>query len=400
MSSDIDEEVTMLGNFVFYNPTKLLFGENALEKAEKELLKYGKKVMLCYGGGSIKKNGIYDAVMELLKKTGKEVIEDAGVMPNPTYKKVLEGRDMARANNIEFILAVGGGSVIDYVKAVSAAVFCEEDPWQKFFVRGEMAEKALPFGSVLTMSGTGSEMNAGSVISNKEEGKKYGSSFGELLIPKFAVLNPRYTMSLPPYQMAAGIFDIMSHILEQYLSGDDDNTSDYLAEGLMLSLIHASRIATKNPEDYEARSNIMWAATWALNGLISRGKVTDWEVHAIGHAITAATDATHGMTLASVSLPYFRHIMDGGLHRFKRFALNVWKVDAAGKTDEEIALAGLAAMEAWMREIGVVLSIKDFGVTEDMIDGIAANALIRKGGYKVMTKESIAEVLRASYHSV
>lgn len=388
----------MLGNFVFYNPTKILFGENALEKAEKELKKYGKRVMLCYGGGSIKKNGIYDAVMALLEKTGKEVVEDAGVMPNPTYKKVLEGRDIAREHDVEFILAVGGGSVIDYVKAVSASVFCEEDPWEKFYIRGEMAEKALPYGSVLTMVGTGSEMNAGSVISNKELGKKYSSSFGELLIPKFSVLNPKYTMTLPKYQMVAGIFDIMSHILEQYLSGDDDNTSDYISEGLMLSLIHSSRIAVKNPDDYEARSNIMWTATWALNGLISRGKTTDWEVHAIGHAITAATDATHGMTLASVSLPYFKYIMDGGLHRFKRFAINVWKVNPASKTDEEIALEGLSEMEEWMREIGVVLSVKDLGVREDMIEGIAANALIRTGGYKVMTKETIAEVLRASYN--
>lgn len=389
----------MLGNFVFYNPTKLLFGENALEKAEKELLKYGKKVMLCYGGGSIKKNGIYDAVIDLLKKTGKEVVEDPGVMPNPSYKKVLEGRDMARANGIEFLLAVGGGSVIDYVKAVSASVFCEDEPWEKFYVRGELPQKALPFGSVLTMAGTGSEMNATSVISNEKEGKKYGAALGELLIPKFAVLNPRFTMSLPKYQMVSGIFDIMSHILEQYLSGDDDNTSDYLSEGLMLSLIHSSRIAVKNPADYEARSNIMWAATWALNGLISRGKTTDWEVHAIGHAITAATNSTHGMTLASVSLPYFKHIMDAGLHRFKRLALHVWKVDGTGKTDEEIALAGLAEMEAWMREIGLVMSIRDFGVTEDRIDAIAAGALIRTGGYKVMTKETIAEVLRASYET-
>ncbi|MDE7289761.1 MAG: iron-containing alcohol dehydrogenase, partial [Oscillospiraceae bacterium] len=285
----------MLGNFVYSNPTKLYFGENALEFLGGELQKYGKNIMLIYGGGSIKKNGIYDSVLEILKANGKTVFEDAGVMPNPTVEKLYEGCKIAKENSVDLILAVGGGSVCDYAKAVSVSAYCEEDPWDKYYLRMEDVDnKIIPVGCVLTMVGTGSEMNGGAVITNHESKLKIGHVFGDNVFPKFSILNPKYTYTLPKYQMVAGIYDIMNHITEQYFSGEDDNTSDYIMEGLLRSLIHSSKIAVNDPTNYEARSNIMWIATWALNTLVAKGKTTDWMVHMIGQSGGAFTDATPG----------------------------------------------------------------------------------------------------------
>lgn len=388
----------MLGNFSYCNPTKLYFGEDSLDNLNIELPKYGKNVILIYGGGSIKKNGIYDEVVEILKKNGKSVAEISGVMPNPTVDKLYEGIETARNHNADFLLAVGGGSVCDYAKAVSVSVNCKEDPWEKYYIRFEEPDcETLPVGCVLTMVGTGSEMNAGSVITNHKTKQKIGHVFAdENIMPKFAVLNPKYTLTLPHYQMVSGIYDIFNHICEQYFSGEDDNTSDYISEGLMRSVIYSSRIANKDPQDYEARSNIMWTATWALNTLVSRGKSTDWMVHMLGQSVGAYTDATHGMTLAAVSLPYYRHILPYGLQKFKRFAVNVWDVDPSGKTDEQVAEEGLQAMENWMNELGLVMNISQLGATEDMIEGIADGTLIMPGGYKVLEHNEIVEILKES----
>ncbi len=387
----------MLGNFTYSNPTKLYFGENSLDYLREELQKYGKNILLVYGGGSIKKNGIYDQVVEILKSCGKEIFEDAGVMPNPTVEKLYEGCERARKGNVDLILAVGGGSVCDYAKAVSVSVHCKEDPWDKYYLRMEDVDNEIvPVGCILTMVGTGSEMNGGAVITNQEQKLKIGHVFGENVFPKFSILNPVYTFTLPKYQMVAGFYDIMSHILEQYFSGEDDNTSDYLMEGLLKSLIHSSKIAVKNPEDYEARSNIMWTATWALNTLVAKGKTTDWMVHMLGQSVGAYTDATHGMTLSAVSLPYYRHIMAYGLQKFKRYAINVWDVQPEGKSDEEIAEEGLSRMESYMKEIGVVMDIKELGVTEDMLEGIAKGVFILDGGYKVLSSDEVLQVLKDS----
>ena len=389
----------MLGNFVFSNPTKLYFGEDSLDYLNEELPKYGKNVQLVYGGGSIKKNGIYDKVTAILKANGKEIFEDGGVMPNPTVEKLYEGVQIARDNQVDFILAVGGGSCCDYAKAVSISVNCKEDPWERYYLNFEDVDAdtgVIPVGCVLTMVGTGSEMNGGAVITNHESKLKIGHVFGERVFPKFAVLNPTFTYSLPKYQMTAGFYDIMNHICEQYFSGEDDNTSDYLMEGLMRSLIHSSRIAVKEPDNYEARSNIMWTATWALNTLVAMGKSTDWMVHMLGQAVGAHTDATHGMTLSAVSLPYYRYIMPYGLSKFKRFAMNVWGINPEGKSEEEIAAEGLNAMEAWMEEIGVVMNIRELGVTEDMLDGLVKSTLVMEGGYKVLTQEEIKKIFEES----
>lgn len=384
----------MLGNFSYSNPTKLYFGEESLSFLNEELPKYGDKVLLVYGGGSIKQTGLYDEIMQILAKNGKQVFEDAGVMPNPTVEKLTEGCQIAKDNDVDFILAVGGGSVCDYAKAVSASAFCEEDPWEKYFIRKEPVDNPIiPLGCVLTMVGTGSEMNGGSVITNTTTTQKIGRVFGEDVFPKFSILNPVLTYTVPKQQMVAGFFDIMSHILEQYFSNEDDNTSDYIMEGLLKSLIHSSKIALENPTDYEARSNIMWTATWALNTLVAKGKSTDWMVHMIGQSIGAYTDATHGMTLSAISLPYYRLILPAGLAKFKRYAINVWGVTPEGKTDEQVALEGLSEMEHYMRTLGLVLNIKELGATPDMLEGIVAGSFITKGGYKVLTKEDIMSVL-------
>ena len=388
----------MLGNFSYFNPTKLYFGDESLDYLNTELPKYGKNVVLIYGGGSIKKNGIYDAVVKILKDNDKNVAEIAGVMPNPTVDKLYEGVETARGHQADLLLAVGGGSVCDYAKAVSVSVNCDEDPWEKYYLRFEEPDcETLPVGCVLTMVGTGSEMNAGAVITNPKTKQKIGHVFAdEKIMPKFAILNPKYTLTLPHYQMVAGIYDIFNHICEQYFSGDDDNTSDYISEGLMRSVVHASRIANENPQDYEARSNLMWAATWALNTLVSRGKSTDWMVHMLGQSVGAYTDATHGMTLAAVSLPYYRYILPYGVQKFKRFAVNVWDVNPEGKTDEQVAKEGLTAMERWMKELGLVMNITELGATEDMIEGIADGTLIMPGGYKVLNREEIINILKES----
>ena len=388
----------MLGNFSYCNPTKLYFGDDSLRFLSEELHKYGPNVVLIYGGGSIKKNGIYEEVTRILQESGKNVEEIAGVMPNPTLAKLYEGIEIARSHHADLLLAVGGGSVCDYAKAVSVSVNCEEDPWEKYYLRfEEPACETLPVGCVLTMVGTGSEMNAGAVITNQETKQKIGHVFAdERIMPKFAILNPRYTLTLPRYQMVSGIYDIFNHICEQYFSGEDDNVSDYISEGLMRAVLHASRIANRDPQDYEARSNLMWTASWALNTLVSRGKSTDWMVHMIGQSVGAYTNATHGMTLAAVSLPYYRHILPYGLQKFKRFAVNVWDVDPSGKTDEQVAEEGLNAMEVWMRELGLVMKISELGATEDMLEGIADGTIILSGGYKALDHSEIAEILKES----
>ena len=356
----------MLGNFSYKNATKLYFGDDSLKYLNEELPKYGKNVQLIYGGGSIKKNGIYDEIIKILKDNGKNIIEDPGVMPNPTIEKLREGIKIARDNKTDLLLAVGGGSCCDYAKAVSVSVNCDEDPWDKYYIRFEEPTcDILPVGCILTMAGTGSEMNAGAVITNHEQKLKIGHVFGEEVMPRFSILNPRFTFSLPKRQMVAGIYDIFNHICEQYFSGEDDNTSDYIAEALMKSLIHSSLIAVEDPENYEARSNIMWTATWALN-------------------------------ISAVSLPYYRYVMPYGLKKFKRFAEEVWNISSNGLSDEQVANEGLKAMENWMKKIGVAMNISELGATEDMIDGITEGTLILEGGYKVLTKDEIRQILKKS----
>lgn len=386
--------VIMLGNFIYHNPTKLLFGKSSIDMMKDELNKYGDNILLIYGKGSIKNNGIYDKVINILKNCNKNVIELSEVMPNPTAKKLDEGRKVAKENDIDFILAVGGGSVIDYAKGVSATTHFDGNAWEHFYINmNDPKNKVIPMGCILTMVGTGSEMNGGSVITDEESGLKIGKVFGAELFPKFAVLDPTYTFTTSKYQMTAGIFDIMSHIMEQYFSGDDDNVSDYIAEALMKSIIRNSRIAYEDPSNYEARSNIMWASTWALNTLIGMGKEQDWMVHMIGQAIGGVTDATHGMTLASVSLPYYRMVMEEAPEKFKKFAVNVFGVADNNKSDMEIAKEGLEKLEEWMKELNLVLDPREIGVNNKNIEKILDGVFILDGGYKKLTRDDIKAII-------
>ena len=387
----------MLGNFSYCNPTRLYFGEDALNNLSVELGKYGDNILLVYGKNSIKKIGLYEQVISILKSCGKNIFELPNIMPNPTVEKLYEGCKIAKDNNIDLILSVGGGSCCDYSKALSVSAWCEEDPWEKYYIRMEDVDnKIIPVGCILTMVGTGSEMNGGAVITNHKAKLKIGHVFGDNVFPKFSIMNPKWTYSLPKYQMVAGIYDTLNHITEQYFSNNDDCTSDYIMEGLMKSLIHSSKIAINEPENYEARSNIMWTSTWALNTLVSKGKSTDWMVHMIGQSIGAYTDATHGMTLSAISIPYYHYICNYGLEKFKRFAINVWNINPNEKSDEEIAMEGLLAMEKWMKQLGLVMNITELGVTEDMIQDIANSTFILDGGYKKLASEDIVKILKES----
>ena len=387
----------MLFDFTYYNPTKIYFGKNSLDNLSGELANYGKNVLLVYGKASVKKNGIYDKVMTVLESAGKNVTKLSGIKSNPTYTQMLEGARLVRENDIDLILAVGGGSVIDCSKGISAAAYCEGDPWEKYWINEEpVTHKVVPVGSVLTMTGTGSEMNGGSVITNEEKMLKKGRVFGTNLYPKFSVLNPEFTYTVPKYQMASGIFDIFSHLMEQYFSGEDDNTSDYLIEGVMESLVNSARTAMKDPQNYEARSNIMWCATVALNTITGVSKSQDWEVHMIEHQVGAYTDCAHGAGLAVVSVPYYKYIYKYGLDRFVRFAKKIWEVDISSMSKEDAALAGIDALAEFIKEIELPSTLRELGTTEEMLPKIA-NSTALGGGYKQLSVKDVLEILKTAY---
>ena len=388
----------MLYDFSYQNPTRIHFGKNAINKLANELREYGKNILLVYGKASIKKIGLYDQVMNILQAEGKTVVELAGINANPRYTQLLEGTRLVREHNIDLILAVGGGSVIDCAKGIACAAYAEGDVWQRYYVNQEpVTNRVIPVGSILTMAGTGSEMNSGSVITNEAENLKIGRVYPLAFVtPRFSILNPEYTYSVPKYQMISGIFDIFSHLMEQYFSGDDDCTSDYLLEGLMLSLISASRKAIVNQEDYEARSNIMWCATMGLNKILGLSKTQDWEVHMIEHQLGAYTDCAHGIGLAIISPAYYRYIYRDGLHRFVRYAKHIWGVEDKGQGDEAIALEGINRLEAFIAELGIPATLREVGATEEMLP-LIANSTIPGGGYKQLNAEDILAILKACY---
>ncbi len=388
----------MLYDFTYQNPTRIHFGKKAIDKLAGELREYGPNILLVYGKASIKKIGLYDQVMNILQAEGKTVVELAGINANPRYTQLLEGARLVREHNIDLILAVGGGSVIDCAKGIACAAYAEGDVWQRYYVNQEpVTNRVVPVGSILTMAGTGSEMNSGSVITNEAENLKIGRVYPLALVtPRFSILNPEYTYSVPKYQMISGIFDIFSHLMEQYFSGDDDCTSDYLIEGLMLSLISASRKAIVNQEDYEARSNIMWCATMGLNKILGLSKTQDWEVHMIEHQLGAYTDCAHGIGLAIISPAYYRYIYRYGLHRFVRYAKHIWGVEDKGQGDEAIALEGINRLEAFIAELGIPATLREVGATEEMLP-LIANSTALGGGYKQLNAEDILAILKACY---
>ena len=388
----------MLYDFSYQNPTRIHFGKNAINKLASELKAYGQNILLVYGKASIKKIGLYDQVINILQAEGKHVVELAGINANPRYTQLLEGARLVREHNIDLILAVGGGSVIDCAKGIACAAYAEGDVWQCYYVNQERVNNpVVPVASILTMAGTGSEMNGGSVITNEETKEKIGRVYPlEIASPKFSILNPEYTYSVPKYQMISGIFDVFSHLMEQYFSGDDDCTSDYLLEGLMLSLISASRKAIVNQEDYEARSNIMWCATMGLNKILGLSKTQDWEVHMIEHQLGAYTDCAHGIGLAIISPAYYRYIYRDGMHKFVRYAKVVWGVEDHGQGDEAIALEGIKRLETFIAKLGIPATLREVGTTEEMLP-LIANSTIPGGGYKQLNAEDILAILKACY---
>lgn len=384
-------------DFTYYNPTKIYFGKNSLENLSHELGNYGENVLFMYGKGSLKKSGLYDTISDILKKAGKKVVELSGIKSNPSYSQLLEGARLVRENNVDLILAVGGGSVIDCAKGISVSAYSDGDPWKKYWIDfADIDNKIVPVASVLTMAGTGSEMNGGSVITNEAEMLKNGRVFPAEVNPKFSILNPEYTYTVPKYQMVSGIFDTMSHLMEQYFSGDDDNTSDYILEGVMRSLITSARKALVNQQDYEARSNIMWCATIGLNTITGLSKTQDWEVHMIEHQLGAYTDCAHGAGLAAISVAYYKYICSFGIDKFVSFAKNVWNINTDGMSKEAAANAGIEKLGEFIDELGLPQHLKDLGATEDMLPKIA-NSTVLGGGYKQMTPEDILNVLKECY---
>lgn len=389
-----------MNNFIFENATKTIFGMGCVKEYLTCLAgRYGSNVMLVYGGGSIKKNGVYDEVMERLKKAGKNVTEFSGITANPTYAKVLEGAKLARENQIDLILGVGGGSVMDCCKAISMAAVYDGDLWADFFARpGVIDFDPLPLGVIVTVAGTGSEMNGGAVITNEELKIKTGRDYPKCN-PKFALLDPCYTFSVPVFQMVSGGFDTLSHIMEIYFSEPDGpNVSDDLAEALMRGVIRDLRAAIRNPEDYTARSNLMWEATMAENRLIKLGKKTDFECHMMEHQLGAFTNCNHGAGLAVLQPVYYRHICEAGAEKFARFATRVWGVSAEGKSQAELAMAGVEALADFIREIGLPTTLKELGITENTdLKAIADSCACVQGAYKRMSHEEILTIFEECF---
>ncbi len=389
-----------MNNFIFENATKVLFGKGCVKEYLCCLIKgSGDTVMLAYGGGSIKKNGVYDEVVSILEKAGKHIVEFPGIMANPTYAKVLEGAKLARESQAGLILGVGGGSVMDCCKAVSIAARYDGDVWEDFWARpGIFDFEPLPLGVIVTVAGTGSECNGGAVITNEDLKIKTGRDYPKCN-PRFALLDPTYTYSVPKFQMVSGSFDILSHIMEIYFSEpDEDNVSDDIAEALMRNVIRNLRAAIRNPNDYTARSNLMWDATMAENRIIKLGKCTDFQCHQMEHQLGAYTNCNHGAGLAVLHPTYYRHIYKDGLAKFKRFAAEVWNISPDGKTDEEIARAGIDALERFIREIGLPETLQELGINGDVdLKAVADSCAIVPGSYRKLTREEIFEIFKECF---
>ena len=382
-----------MNDFRYYNPVRVHFGKEALAQLPAELAAVGKKVLLVYGGGSIKRSGLYDRIMAMLQEAGKEVFELSGVMPNPRTEKVYEGIELCKTHGIDFILAVGGGSTIDCSKSIAVGACTDRDFWQTFYVNWEEAEAAIPLGTVLTLPATGSEMDRDAVITNWASGEK-NSYANDLMYPRFSILDPTLTYTLPKHQMVNGIVDTLSHIWELYFSEPDTpSVTDDLAEALMRSVISAARAALKNPEDYTARANIMWASSFALCGMLNNGKRTDWASHCIEHPLSAVFDVAHGAGLAVVHPTYMKYFCKYAPERYARCAVNVWGVDPAGKTDLEVAEEGIRCTRAFFDELGAPSTLTELGIPESAIDRLVELTDMSCWAYKEMTREDVKNIL-------
>ncbi|PIC63054.1 NADH-dependent alcohol dehydrogenase [Sporosarcina sp. P13] len=383
--------------FVFHNPTKLIFGKEQLQKLPKELANYGKKVLLVYGGGSIKRNGLYDELMNLLNAHDFEVVEMAGVEPNPRLSTAKRGADLCKQQDIDVILAAGGGSVIDCTKLIASAAKYDGDPWD--FVTGKARpQEALPFGTILTLTATSSEMNAGSVITNEETQEKYGWG-GPFNYPKFSILDPTYTLTVPLDQTVYGIVDTMSHIFEQYFHTSDNTPfQDQMCEAALRSVMVTGEQLVKDPDNMELRETMMLSGVWGLNGFLSMGTRGDWGTHDIEHAVSAVYDIPHAGGLAILFPHWMKQTYSRNPKRYVQLAVNVFGVDPSGKTDEEIAMEGIGRLSAYWKTIGAPVSLADYDIDDSKLELIAKKAAINGplGGYAQLSQEEVLTLLKAS----
>lgn len=381
--------------FTYSYPVKVYFGEKAAQKnLAAELEQVGTNVLLAYGGGSIKRNGVYDELMELLKSAGKRVVEFSGIMSNPTYAKVQEGAELARKEHIDFILAVGGGSVIDCCKIISAQARLEEDIWDFEYAQHQMPHDFLPMGAVVTAFGTGAEMNNGAVITHEEKLQK-SALWGAFY--RFAILDAAYTMTMPLKQVLSGAFDSLSHSMETYMGSPREvNLSDEINEATQRNIIRNIRATLANPQDEQARSELVWAAAMAENGILKIGKSTDFQCHMLEHQLGAYTDCNHGQGLAVLNPVLYRHYLPEAAPQFARLATEVWGIDSKGKTELELAEAFVEALAAFIREIGLPTTFAEMRIPEDTdYKAIADTTVLTPGCVKTFTRQELLEILEA-----
>lgn len=388
-----------MNNFIYENKTKVYFGQGCVKEFLTCLVKDCDTVMMAYGQGSVKRNGIYDEVLSILMKAGKNIVEFPGIMPNPIYGKVMEGVRLAREGQVQMILGIGGGSVMDCAKAVALAAGCRGDAWENYWARkGIIDFDPIPTGMIPTTAGTGSECNGATVITHEKRKIKTGYDYPKCS-PRFALMDPVYTFSVPKEQMVAGAFDSLSHIMETYFSEpDEQNVSDELAEALMRNIIRNMRMVVENPRDYTARSNLLWDSTLSENRLIKLGKKCDFACHLMEHQLGAYTDCGHGQGMAVLHPSYYRHIYRDGLSKFARFAVNVWEISPEGKSREELARAGIAALETFIRDMGLPTTLRQLGIKDQkQLKSIADSCRFSPGGYRKILPGEILEIFKECF---
>jgi hypothetical protein len=385
-------------NFVYQNPTKIIFGKGTEAVVGEEVSRYGGPVLLIHSGGEhLKQSGVYDRVIDSLQKSRIETHELTGIKPNPLLDKVNEGIAICKDKNIHFILALGGGSVIDTAKAIAAGVFHSGDVWDLFTGKSSFSQ-AVSTGVILTIPAAGSEASNGSVITNENSGYKL-AIIDESLRPKFAILNPELTYSLPSYQTFCGIADIMSHVMERYFTSVKNvDLTDRLCEAVLTTVIRNARILLNEPQNYHARAEIMWASTIAHNDLLTSGRTGDWGSHMIGMEISALYNSTHGATLSAVTPSWMRYVYQEDLSRFIKFAMRVWNVEYDFDVPERTAILGIKCLEDFFSEIGLPVSLKELGLDNKLFEEMACKCTERGpvGNIKPLNKDDILNILKSA----
>lgn len=385
-----------MNDFTFCNPTRVYFGHDGIARAlDAEMPAMGDTVMIAYGGGSVMRTGTFDAVADRLRAAGKRVVAFGGVMPNPTYAKVQEGAELARREGVDFILALGGGSVVDCCKVVSAQARLDEDLWSLERDRGGSPTDLIPIGALVTVSGTGAEMNNGAVITHEDlqvKGPLWGAQ------PAFAVLDPDVMMTVPPAQVVSGAFDTLSHCMETYFGVPGEyNLSDSINEAIMRDVIRHLRTVAFDPHDYEARSELAWASAMAENSILKIGKVTDFQCHMIEHQLGALTDCNHGQGLAAIHPALYRHLAAANPAKFARFAVEVMGVDPQGRDEQEMALAGVDALASLIAEVGLPTTLTEMGITDEaVLRQVADTSVLTAGCCKRLDPDEILAILHES----